>query len=64
MALGTCRECGKQVAEDAPTCPQCGTTNPAPTTRGTVKREAGSLLKWIGIGIAIAVAVNLLIRLE
>ena len=28
MALTMCRECGKQVSTEAPTCPHCGVANP------------------------------------
>jgi uncharacterized membrane protein YvbJ len=55
MALGSCRECGKQVAQDAPSCPHCGARDPAPTTTGKVKKEAASMLKWLAIGTVIAI---------
>lgn len=32
MALEPCRECGEQVSTNAPKCPHCGTTTPAPST--------------------------------
>lgn len=28
MALGACRECGRQISTDATTCPHCGKRNP------------------------------------
>ena len=31
MALVACRECKKEVANNAKTCPHCGTQNPALT---------------------------------
>jgi len=34
MALKPCRECGKLVAEDASTCPQCGAGTPVRTLTG------------------------------
>jgi len=30
MALVKCRECGKDVSSEAPTCPHCGVVKPAP----------------------------------
>lgn len=37
MGLHTCEECGyKKVADDAKTCPECGTANHAPTSAAQV----------------------------
>lgn len=42
MALHPCRECTKDVAQGAPTCPHCGMKNPAP--KPLWKRPIGILL--------------------
>jgi hypothetical protein len=34
MALMYCRECGKQVSSEAPSCPHCGVPNPTGNTAG------------------------------
>ena len=33
MALGDCRECGKQVSSEAKSCPHCGVASPIVPTR-------------------------------
>jgi hypothetical protein len=33
MALGSCRECGKQVSSEAKSCPYCGVDSPVRPTR-------------------------------
>jgi len=35
MALMYCRECGKQISSEAPTCPQCGVQYPVLLPDGT-----------------------------
>ncbi|WP_266182383.1 TM2 domain-containing protein [Dyella humicola] len=50
MALVYCRECGKQVSENAATCPGCGAAN---GRRGTKSHVAAGILALLlgGIGI-------------
>lgn len=38
MALINCRECGRQVADSAPTCPHCGVTSPGGEAKLEVRR--------------------------
>ena len=46
MALGKCRECGKDVSTEAATCPQCGVSQPArsatPPSQETPTPSGGS----------------------
>lgn len=44
--MGKCRECGRDVAKSAPTCPGCG-------VRGPVKHTP--LSAWIGLGVVVLV---------
>lgn len=61
MALTTCRDCGKQVSDLAPTCPACGAPIATATARTSVvaiertaKRfKVQSLLSMIGTGIGL-----------
>jgi hypothetical protein len=46
-----CRECKKEVSDQAKTCPSCGIANPAPSSR------FWTLLK-IGIGLYIVVSIS------
>lgn len=34
MAMVKCRECGKEVSDEAKTCPNCGVEKPAPPSKG------------------------------
>lgn len=43
MALVKCKECGKDISEQAASCPNCGAPN------GAQKKKTGGLLKWIFI---------------
>lgn len=47
MALGTCRECGKQVSSEAKSCPHCGVDSPIPIT-------------WTAYGVFKAVVLSLI----
>lgn len=38
MSLSPCRECGKQISTEAPSCPQCGTPHPAKATLSSRRR--------------------------
>jgi hypothetical protein len=49
MGLQACRECGKQVSTDAPTCPHCGTRRPA--TRSGMSPLAIGCLGLLGIAV-------------
>ncbi len=42
MALGKCRECGKEMSSSAKTCPACGATAKVPMSLGT-KLAAGAV---------------------
>jgi len=67
MALQSCRECGKPVSTEAPTCPHCGAPKPtapvdnpvtarAPAAPPSRARElAGTALGWI-VGVFLALA--------
>lgn len=48
MALGECRECGKQVSDEAKNCPHCGVSKPVKSGIGPVK-----LFMLLGIGALI-----------
>jgi hypothetical protein len=39
MALAQCRECGKDVSSEAPTCPHCGVSQPARSASPPPPRE-------------------------
>lgn len=58
MALIKCAECGKEVSDQATTCPQCGnpithtavSTNSVVTIQQTNRRwKAVKLVSWLGI---------------
>lgn len=44
MALKKCKECGKEVAESATTCPHCGVSHPA---RASMSLGAGCLVIFV-----------------
>ena len=50
MALGTCRECGKQVSSEAASCPHCGVSQPVPR-KPNVARGRLILLGLVIIGV-------------
>ncbi len=55
MALVTCPECGRQVAETAVSCPQCGARNPgAGKAKITISVPRGFLLFAIKVYVVIA----------
>ena len=49
MALTECRECGKQVSNDAKACPHCGT--PSPAKKKGMSRITKTLLWILAIGV-------------
>lgn len=50
MALKPCKECKKEVAANAPTCPHCGVKNPGVTTKDMFIGLAG-LCVIVGIAV-------------
>lgn len=42
MALEPCRECGKAISTEAPTCPNCGIRNPHGPQKTTARNAVGS----------------------
>lgn len=48
MALGECRECGKQVSDEAKNCPHCGVGKPVKSGVGPIK-----MIAILGIGALI-----------
>lgn len=50
MALGNCRECGKEVSTEAKTCPSCGVDKP-------IKKSSGG--KWLIIFFVFAFVIIL-----
>lgn len=65
MAMTTCKQCLGRVADDAPTCPACGTTAPG---EGGAERDAkrkaesaaGERKVWLGCGGLVLVMALLL----
>jgi hypothetical protein len=51
MALGKCRECGKEVSSGAPVCPHCG-------VKGPIRATAGVNVATAGVGIAILLGIT------
>lgn len=59
MALKPCRECGREVSTEAPTCPGCGAPHPTrpPSKPDPIKRRADSGVsgikkrQWVGLAI-------------
>lgn len=47
MALGKCRECGKEASTEAKACPHCGATRPVAKGIGLVR---GALIALLAIG--------------
>jgi hypothetical protein len=56
MALGKCRECGKEASSEAKACPHCGATNPVKKT--SVFTIVAGLLFIAFVGIAVSNSVN------
>lgn len=53
MALGRCRECGKEVSSEAKACPHCGASSPIKKKRGIWAMGClGLLFVWI-VGVVI-----------
>ncbi|MDP1859702.1 MAG: zinc ribbon domain-containing protein [Gemmatimonadaceae bacterium] len=48
MAMGNCRECGKEVSSEAKSCPHCGVARPVPTDP---KAAAIGCAVMLGIGV-------------
>lgn len=51
MALGKCRECGKEVSTEAKACPHCGATKPVKQTSTFTWIVAGFFAICFGIAI-------------
>ena len=57
MALGACRECGKQVSTEAKSCPQCGVESPVQTI---YQKVAGAILSAIMLCAFLVIAGSIL----
>jgi hypothetical protein len=58
MALVSCRECGKQVADTATTCPACGIAYP-----GSKVAAAGQKMQACGCAMTLLITLPLLLAL-
>lgn len=56
MAIGKCRECGKEASSEAKACPHCGASSPVST--------GNSLLKFAIVFVGVVVVVNLALESE
>ena len=58
MALIKCYECGKEISDKAPSCPQCGAPQLVATKKGSGSKKTPTFAKYlkpIGIGLGIIV---------
>ena len=55
MALVSCKECGGEVADSAPTCPKCGVVNPGKATGELIITRKGKAAGW---GSAVQIVVD------
>ena len=65
MALIACGQCGRHIADHVPSCPSCGRPlRPVSSTDppGTASYHPGHV--WYAVGIAVVVAVVLLVLME
>ncbi|MCW3125677.1 MAG: hypothetical protein JWO03_1335 [Bacteroidetes bacterium] len=53
MALVPCRECGKEVSEDAKVCQNCGVKFPSPKALATQTALTQNVTRWVKIGIVV-----------
>jgi hypothetical protein len=64
MAMTSCKQCGRVVADDAPACPHCGTQDPG---EGGAERDAArkadtdAFMRKFGIGCGGLIAIFLLL---
>ena len=59
MALVACPQCGEQVSNDAPICPQCGGRRPAAETLATKPDSTARWFVYSTLGIVALVALAL-----
>ncbi len=58
MALKPCRECGKQVAQAARTCPHCGVDYPSSAAAG-----CGKQMQKVGCALTLLITLPLVLLL-
>lgn len=62
MALGACRECGKQVSKHAKACPHCGIDHPG-SARTAKLESAASAMQGCGCALTLLVTIPVIIIL-
>ena len=58
MALIKCYECGKEISDKAPSCPQCGAPKLVAANKGSGSKKTPNLAKYlkpIGIGLGVII---------